>query len=63
MASPYVDKYGETDQGLIRGDPLFLSETGYENLYKLWFRHGIPEQIVHLLESHSQLAITNWNMM
>ncbi|KAI2798556.1 E3 ubiquitin-protein ligase ubr1, partial [Blomia tropicalis] len=53
LPSPYVDKYGETDQGLLRGCPLFLSQSALDNLYKLWLRHGIPEQIVHRLESSS----------
>ncbi|KAH9526728.1 E3 ubiquitin-protein ligase ubr1, variant 2 [Dermatophagoides farinae] len=63
LASPYVDKFGETDSGLCRGHPMFLSEPAYEQLYKIWFRHGIPEQIVHLMETSNSLPSINWNMM
>ncbi|KAH9420663.1 E3 ubiquitin-protein ligase ubr1 [Dermatophagoides pteronyssinus] len=63
LASPYVDKFGETDFGLYRGHPMFLSEAAYEKLYKMWFRHGIPEQIVYLMETSSSLPSINWNIM
>ncbi|OTF77030.1 hypothetical protein BLA29_003024 [Euroglyphus maynei] len=63
LPSPYVDKYGETDSGLCRGHPMFLSEQAYEQLYKLWFRHGIVEQIVNLMETSSSLPSIDWNMM
>lgn len=58
-----MDKFGETDFGLYRGHPMFLSEAAYEKLYKMWFRHGIPEQIVYLMETSSSLPSINWNIM
>ncbi|UXI15210.1 hypothetical protein NH340_JMT01153 [Sarcoptes scabiei] len=63
LPSPYVDKYGETDSGLFRGHPMFLSSSAYEQLRQLWFRNGIVERIVHRMESSKSLATTNWIVM
>lgn len=63
MAPPYIDEYGETDQGLLRGNPLHLCELSYKELHRLWLRHGIPEQIAHALELSSNLAATNWQLL
>ncbi|XP_060067571.1 E3 ubiquitin-protein ligase UBR2-like isoform X1 [Ylistrum balloti] len=57
---PYLDVYGETDQGLRRGNPLTLCQTSYKALEKLWFTHSIPQTIAHNLESHSNLLTIDW---
>ncbi|KAL4237392.1 hypothetical protein ACF0H5_002110 [Mactra antiquata] len=57
---PYVDAYGETDQGLRRGNPLHLCEESYAHLQKLWMSHAIPETIAHNLESNSTLLTIDW---
>ncbi|XP_064603615.1 E3 ubiquitin-protein ligase UBR2-like isoform X2 [Liolophura sinensis] len=58
--SPYLDDYGETDQGLRRGNPLKLSPERYRKLHKLWLSHGIPEEIGHQLESNNSLMGIEW---
>lgn len=63
MLPPYIDEFGETDQGLVRGNPLHLCKTAYSELQRLWLRHGIPEQIAHALEITSNLAATNWALL
>ncbi|RWS26023.1 E3 ubiquitin-protein ligase UBR2-like protein [Leptotrombidium deliense] len=63
MSPPFIDEYGETDQGLLRGNPLHLCRTSFRELHKLWLRHGIPEQIAHALEMSSNLAATNWQLL
>ncbi|XP_013779486.1 E3 ubiquitin-protein ligase UBR2-like [Limulus polyphemus] len=63
MAPPYVDEYGETDQGLMRGNPLHLCKDRYRELHRLWLSHGIPEQVSHTLEQFPFLATTNWLLM
>ena len=63
MPPPYIDEYGKTDQGLIRGNPLHLCKSSYIELQRLWLRHGIPEQIAHALEISTNLAATNWQMV
>ena len=62
MPPPYIDEYGETDQGLIRGNPLQLCESSYKELHRLWLRHGIPEQIAHALVLSNNLATINWQL-
>ncbi|CAG2101485.1 unnamed protein product [Medioppia subpectinata] len=41
-APPYVDEYGETDQGLIRGNPLHLCHNSYAELHRLWYQVFSP---------------------
>lgn len=57
---PYLDEYGETDQGLRRGNPLHLCHENYRKLQKLWLSHGIPEEIAHSLESNTHIVIVEW---
>ncbi|KAI0239314.1 E3 ubiquitin-protein ligase UBR2 [Lamellibrachia satsuma] len=60
VPAPYLDDYGETDQGLRRGNPLHLCMERYRKLQKLWLTHSIPEEIVHLLEANSNLMAIEW---
>ncbi|XP_060594831.1 E3 ubiquitin-protein ligase UBR2-like isoform X1 [Ruditapes philippinarum] len=57
---PYIDAYGETDQGLRRGNPLHLCRESYDHLQKLWMSHAIPETIAHNLESNATLLTIDW---
>lgn len=57
---PYVDQYGETDQGLRRGNPLHLCEETYNKLQMLWLGHGIHEEIARSIESTNNLMNPNW---
>ena len=45
MSLPYLDQYGETDQGLKRGNPLTLFPERYARLHRLWQNHGIAEEV------------------
>lgn len=55
---PYVDKFGEVDQGLQRGNPLTLWREQYERINKLWMTHGIAEEVTRQMEdAHSP---TDW---
>ncbi|XP_013420461.1 E3 ubiquitin-protein ligase UBR2 isoform X2 [Lingula anatina] len=57
---PYLDEYGETDQGLRRGNPLQLSHESYEKIQRMWLNHTIPEEIAHTLETNSNLLSFQW---
>ncbi|XP_077283397.1 ubr1 ubiquitin ligase isoform X2 [Arctopsyche grandis] len=57
---PYVDQYGETDQGLRRGNPLHLCQETYKKLEMLWLGHGIHEEISRSIESTNSLMNPNW---
>lgn len=58
---PYVDEYLETDQGLVRGNPLHLCLARYEELHELWLSHNIPEHVSHRMEQSTTLP--NWPML
>lgn len=51
--SPYVDQYGECDEGLRRGVPLSLHALRYKRLQQLVFSHGVVEQVCRYVEEHS----------
>lgn len=57
---PYLDAYGETDQGLRRGNPLYLSVDRYQKLEKLWLTHSVAEEVAHSLESNRNLLSIDW---
>jgi len=60
MPPPYLDQYGETDQGLKRGNPLTLCTERYAKLHRLWLNHGIAEEVTHNLESSPGFVTTEW---
>ncbi|XP_075234618.1 ubr1 ubiquitin ligase [Lycorma delicatula] len=60
MTPPYLDDYGETDQGLRRGNPLRLCHERYRKLQLLWLGHGIHEEIARAIESSTNLVSTQW---
>lgn len=60
MSPPYLDQYGETDQGLRRGNPLRLCLERYKKLQLLWLGHGIHEEIARALESNTSIVPTQW---
>lgn len=60
-APPYVDEYGETDQGLYRGNPLHLCRERYDELHELWLSHNIPERVSHNMEQSTTLP--NWQLL
>ncbi|GAB6018583.1 hypothetical protein CHUAL_000274 [Chamberlinius hualienensis] len=57
---PYLDRYGETDQGLRRGNPLYLCRDSYKKLHKMWLNHGIMEEIAHSIESAHYVSAVEW---
>lgn len=59
-APPYLDDYGETDQGLRRGNPLHLCKERFKKIQKLWQQHSITEEIGHAQEANQTLAGIEW---
>lgn len=59
LPAPYLDSYGETDQGLRRGNPLQLCPSRYEALRMLWLAHGLHERIARALDTNV-LVTTTW---
>jgi len=60
MSPPYLDQYGETDQGLKRGNPLTLCKERYARLHRLWLNHGVAEEVTHNLEASPGFVTTEW---
>lgn len=60
MAPPYLDDYGEADQGLRRGNPLHLCKSRYKKLQLLWLSHSIQEEIARAIESSQSIINTQW---
>ncbi|XP_067640703.1 E3 ubiquitin-protein ligase UBR1 [Eurosta solidaginis] len=59
---PYLDEYGETDQGLRRGNPLRLCRERYNKIQLIWLGHGLHEEIARLNDNTSVIA-TQWHHM
>ncbi|XP_029387504.1 E3 ubiquitin-protein ligase UBR2 isoform X1 [Mus pahari] len=57
---PYLDDYGETDQGLRRGNPLHLCHERFRKIQKLWQQHSITEEIGHAQEANQTLVGIDW---
>ncbi|KZC07599.1 E3 ubiquitin-protein ligase UBR2 [Dufourea novaeangliae] len=60
VCPPYLDEYGETDEGLRRGNPLRLCHEKYKKLNQLWLGHGLHESISRAVESSNSLMSTRW---
>ncbi|XP_037303445.1 E3 ubiquitin-protein ligase UBR1 isoform X2 [Manduca sexta] len=58
LPAPYLDSYGETDQGLNRGNPLHLCPERYESLRTLWLSHSLHERIARALDTNMLATIT-----
>ena len=52
---PYFDEYGETDQGLHRGNPLKLCKDKYKRLNQMWLSHGLYETIARAIETSTTM--------
>ena len=43
-----------------RGNPLHLCHEQYKKIKKIWHNHSVPEEIVHALESNTNLLSVEW---
>jgi len=57
---PFIDQYGETDQGLRRGNPLTLCKERYTRIQRLWINHSMPEEVTNSMESTQGFPVTDW---
>ncbi|XP_053659304.1 E3 ubiquitin-protein ligase UBR1 [Anopheles marshallii] len=60
IPAPYVDEYGETDQGLRRGNPLRLCKERYQKVYLIWLKHDLHEEITRRNEAQQTIFATQW---
>ncbi|KAE8752531.1 hypothetical protein FOCC_FOCC000653 [Frankliniella occidentalis] len=61
MTPPYVDDYGETDQGLRRGNRLQLSPELYRELEHIWLSHGIREYVSRSMDKGAPQIAGQWH--
>jgi len=61
LPPPYVDAYGETDQGLRRGDPLHICDASRRKLELLWRSHGLYNEAAKYMENSQTLVVTEWH--
>ena len=59
--SPYLDAHGESDLGLKRGKPLFLNQSRYNELAKLWLNHQICTFVSRKIDSSFDFG--GWNTL
>jgi len=53
-----VDRYGEVDQSLRRGNPLTLQPDKYAKLTRLWLSHGVSDEVTRYVEEfHSGMIM------
>ncbi|KAF8367324.1 ubr-1 [Pristionchus pacificus] len=60
-AAPYVDEFGEVDQGFRRGNPMHLNEEMYSKLRHLWLHQNISEEVVNRYEIDHRNMAYEWN--
>lgn len=60
---PYLDEYGETDQGLRRGNPMTLCQERYNRLHLIWLSHSLHEEISRAIETANTIGPTQWQYL
>lgn len=63
LQSPYVDEYGESDEGFRRGNPLHLDEDMYLDLQRSWITAEIPDRISREFDSETLIIQENWHSL
>uniref|UniRef100_A0AC34GFJ1 E3 ubiquitin-protein ligase n=1 Tax=Panagrolaimus sp. ES5 TaxID=591445 RepID=A0AC34GFJ1_9BILA len=60
-AAPYVDSYGETDNGFRRGNPLFLHSEMYKRFKRIWLHQEVAEEIINQYDINHRNINFEWN--
>lgn len=63
VSAPYLDEYGETDQGLRRGNALRLDAARLRRLHMMWLTHCVHEDIARMAEASNSMVQTQWQNM
>ena len=63
LPAPYVDEYGESDEGLKRGNPLKFDPEIYEELNRVWMCNDIPDKISRSFDEDQMVVSTNWHTL
>ncbi|KAI6207263.1 E3 ubiquitin-protein ligase [Aphelenchoides fujianensis] len=57
---PYVDEFGETDQGFKRGNPLHLNRELYRKYQRMWLHQGVAEEVMNQYELNYRNLQFDW---
>jgi len=60
MLAPFLDKWGENDTGLKRGNSLNLNKKQYQQIQILWLEHGLHREISKYLKMQSFANPISW---
>uniref|UniRef100_A0AC35FZC7 E3 ubiquitin-protein ligase n=1 Tax=Panagrolaimus sp. PS1159 TaxID=55785 RepID=A0AC35FZC7_9BILA len=60
-AAPYVDQFGETDNGFRRGNPLFLHPEMYKRFQRIWLHQEVAEEIINQYDINHRNINFEWN--
>lgn len=63
MPAPYVDDYGETDEGLKRGNPLKLDQAMLDELQRTWLTNSIPDKISRSFDDDVLIIRSDWQLL
>ncbi len=63
LPAPYVDDYGECDEGLRRGNPLHLDRDMYEDLQRTWTTNDIPDRISRSFDDEVIVIRAVWHQL
>ena len=61
LSAPYVDQYGETDDSLVRGNPLHLDAEKYAAVDRMWLLHEIPDKISSMFDPEAFMIRRDWS--
>ena len=63
LSAPYVDEYGEFDDGLKRGNPLHFDPDKYEELKKMWLNNQVPDKISRSFDPDILIITADWHSL
>ena len=63
MPAPYVDDYGEVDEGLRRGNPLKLDVNMYQELNRIWTTNSIFDKISRSFDEDIMIIRSEWHKL
>nr|XP_040564177.1 LOW QUALITY PROTEIN: E3 ubiquitin-protein ligase UBR2-like [Lepeophtheirus salmonis] len=63
LSAPYVDEYGEYDDELRRGAPLFLDEEKYADLNKMWLNNSTSDKICRCYDQEVLTINSDWHTL
>ena len=62
LPAPYVDEFGETDEGMRRGNPLTFSQDLWEDLNTMWLNNDVPDRISRRFDGDYVTIRASWHL-